>query len=290
MSSAVYVESDFTKILDTAKFPSYLRALTNIPKAKDVYNFLIRCSPNDSQKDSGLDYESFKWLAPLTEARSSKITKLINLRDYDLVLELGSGFSLRWLQTNEFRFFADTDQLATIELKRKMIGELGISVPNSLILEELNPFKTELTSFVDRHTFGVKRIALIHEGFAQYFTRDELKVLAANISALARKFEVEWITPDFSTITQYEAYISYCPQMLKLADARTKATGRNLTTNAFENLDSIENFLKYFNFHAEWYPLLEDWRELSSIGAIADMAGFIEHFYHHLKISIIKTI
>jgi len=275
----------FSKIIDTAKFPAYLRTFSDIPSAAEVYAFLMENSPVDKQVVSGLVYEDFMWLAPIVESRQKAISKCLNSRPYDLIIELGSGFSLRWLQLEQIQNFVDTDLPSTIELKKKMIEKKRICLPNSVRLQPLNPFEVDLIQFVKSNFSRAKSIAIVHEGLAQYFDKSELTVLAQKVRQLSKHYKVDWISTDFSTTEQFRVHEVYDPNMKTLNAARRAASGRDLFSNAFLNIAQIEAFFNDLSFETEHLPILQTPETIVSFKKVEmDTRRFLELFQEHLKV------
>jgi O-methyltransferase involved in polyketide biosynthesis len=288
---SVGMTEEYSMISDTAKFPAYLRTFSKIPYAKEIYRFLVEHSSLDTQIIFGLNYDDFRWMAPLTEARQVSITNYLSTNFFDLVIELGSGFTLRWCQTSNFKYYLDTDLSQTIFLKKSMIKELKIDLPQKIFLEALNPLDVDLLEKVKALDLGVQSIAVVHEGLAQYLTKNEVIDLSKNIKKLSSEFDVQWITPDFSTVEQYLSYDDFDPKMKTLTAARKKSSGRDLMANAFDDVDTLRKFFEKIGFNTEHTYLLENSEYLSTLGdASFDQKKLVAHFYRHLRLWCLKTI
>jgi O-methyltransferase involved in polyketide biosynthesis len=282
---------NYRQISDTAKFPAYLRAFSDIPWASEVYSFLRQLSPVDTQQIFGLNYSKFTWMAPLTEARQKCIDHYLERNSCDLIIELGAGFSLRWNQIRPVGEYLDSDLCETIALKLKLLKELKISIPGNVQIKAVNPFEINFLEFLRENYPCAKSITIVHEGLAQYFSHEELKVLAKIIHGLSNDYEVRWVSTDFSTVEQYQAYYDYCSDMHTLSLARTKSSGRDLMANAFPNLSSLEHFFRKLGFEVRNTPQLDSIELISSMSVMGARAeSFIEHFRPHLKLWELRPI
>jgi O-methyltransferase involved in polyketide biosynthesis len=120
------------------------------------------------------------------------------------------------------------------------------------------------------------------EGLIGYLTREETERLAANVRALLGAFGGgSWICPDFS----FRAEVgSLPPERVRLREAVTGVTQRQLDASAFEDERELTAFLARVGFDVQIRSQIDEAPSLSSISALGLSPTWAERMRSVLRV------
>jgi O-methyltransferase involved in polyketide biosynthesis len=285
------VPGDFSRIRVTAKIAAYYRQFSDIAFAKEVAK---RIGADDAfeqiLREHGLERDKLTFYAPMFEARYKSISQLIGKSGCSQVLELASGFSLRGLDLtlDSAVRYVETDLPDVVATKLTLLDDVRrqhgippsalhvVAVADALDLEALRTAAEGL----DR---GLPLMVLC-EGLIGYLTRDETERLASNVRALLGAFGGgSWICPDWAFKTEVG---SLPPERVRLREAVTGVTQRQLDASAFEDDDDLRRFLARFGFDVEVRRQIDETPALSSISALGLSPTWAERMRPLLRVWI----
>lgn len=265
---------EYNKISTTAKLVANLRALTDIPFAREIA--AASGAEKDFQALAGESAESMKRIAFIWEARYKATDQII--ADYAIkqVLEIAAGLSPRGLAMTEDPdvVYVATDLPQILEQERviveSLLAKLNTTRPN-LHFWAVNALeRNNLLHAASPFQYG-SPIAVITEGLLPYFTRVEKRTLADNIHDLLTRYDGIWITPDVATKHLRKQFLQADDQVQQRMTNIADATGRDLEENAFEDENEVRQFFTDAGFAIEEYPHSNVIEELSSVKR-ADMS------------------
>jgi O-methyltransferase involved in polyketide biosynthesis len=280
--------AEFSRISVTAKLAAYYRQFSDIPFAKEV---ATRIGANDVFEqilhDHGLERDTLTFYAPMFEARYKSITQLIRKSGASQILELASGYSLRGLdltRSGAIRY-VETDlpdvvatKLALLDDVRQQHGIASsplhtVAVADALDFEQLRT----AASVFDR-----RPLMILCEGLIGYLTRDETERLALNVHRLlADHGDGWWIVPDFSFRSELRGLP---PERLRLREAVTGITQRQLDASAFEDSDDLAAFLHGAGFDVQVRSQVDETPSFSSIPALGLSPALVERMRPALRL------
>lgn len=265
--------ADPARISVTAKLSAYYRKFSDIAfaaeaaallGADDAFAALVR--------DHGLEPDKLGFYAPMFEARYKSITQLIFASGASQVLELASGYSLRGLDLtrDSSLCYVETDLRDVIATKLALLDELRrrhdlapapshvVTPADALDLEQLR----RAAAPFDR----ARPLMVLCEGLVGYLARDETERLAANVHALLADFAGGWwLVPDFA----FHANIrDLPPERLRLREAVTGLTQRQLDASAFDDDRDLASFLARVGFAMEVRSQIDETPSFSTLAAL----------------------
>jgi O-methyltransferase involved in polyketide biosynthesis len=282
------VAADLSRISVTAKLAAYYRQFSDIPFAKEV---ATRIHADDAfeqiLRDHELERDQLTFYAPMFEARYKSITQLILESGSSQVLELASGYSLRGLdltQKSTIRY-VETDLPDVVATKLALLDDVRrqheiatsplhlVTVADALDLEQLRaaakPFDAS------------KPLMVLCEGLIGYLTRQETERLAANVHDVLGAFEGgSWICPDFSFKVDIR---NLPPERIRLREAVTGITERQLDASAFEDQDDLVAFFERIGFSVQVRSQVDATPAFSSIAALGLSPALIDRLRPALR-------
>lgn len=281
--------ADLSRISVTAKTSAYYRQFSDIAFAREVAR---RIGADDAfeqiVREHGLERDKLTFYAPMFEARYKSVSQLIGKSGCSQVLELASGYSLRGLdltQQSAIRY-VETDLPDVVATKLTLLDDVrrhhGISpsplhrvtAADALDLEALQTAAGELDHGAP--------LMILCEGLIGYLTRDETELLASNVRALLGAFAGgSWICPDFS----FRAEVgSLPPERVRLREAITGVTQRQLDASAFEDDGDLSAFLARVGFDVRVRSQIDETPALSSISALGLPPASVERMRPLLRV------
>ena len=238
------IDKEYESIIPTATTVLYPLIFTDVPLAKETFEFL------ESKKKT--EYLPDKNLAVEIEARRKLINKLLANENVTQVLELAGGFSSRGFEfcKNKEARFIEIDLPQVAELKRKCLVRLKYSMPNWKILDgnALNNY-----DFCEKYFDKNKKVAVINEGLLRYLTFEEKSVIAGNVKKLLQKYGGVWITCDFTP----GKFVQNQDKNLKdLNKSLSALTDRN-NLPRFKDVKHVKTWLGERGFVAEVHDFIE---------------------------------
>jgi O-methyltransferase involved in polyketide biosynthesis len=281
--------ADFSRISVTAKLAAYYRQFSDIAFAKEV---ATRIGANDVfeqvLRDHGLERDTLTFYAPMFEARYKSITQLIHTIGASQVLELASGYSLRGLdltRDDSFRY-VETDLPDVVATKLSLLDDVRrqhamaasslhtVAAADALDFEQV---RTAAAVF-DRG----RPLMVLCEGLIGYLTRDETERLALTVRRLLANFgDGWWIVPDFSFKAELRGLP---PERIRLREAVTGITERQLDASAFEDRDDLAGFLHAAGFDVQVRSQVDETPSFSSIPALGLSPALVERLRPALRL------
>jgi O-methyltransferase involved in polyketide biosynthesis len=125
-------------------------------------------------------------------------------------------------------------------------------------------------------------LTVLCEGLIGYLTREETECVASNVRALLATFGGGcWICPDFSFRTEVG---SLPPERVRLREAVTGVTQRQLDASAFEDAGDLTAFLARVGFDVQVRSQIDETPALSSISALGLSPTWAERMRSVLRV------
>jgi O-methyltransferase involved in polyketide biosynthesis len=285
------VSADFSRISVTAKLAAYYRQFSDIAFARDVAR---RIGADDAFDEivraHGLSRDALTFYAPMFEARYKSMSHLIGAPSGAQVLELACGYSLRGLDLTQRGAlgYVETDLPEVIATKRALLDEVRqrhaiapsprhvVTAADALDLDQLR----DATERLDHD----RPLTISCEGLVGYLTREETERLAANVRALLGRFAGGcWLCPDFALRADVERLP---PERIRLREAVTGITRRQLDASAFEDEAALTSFLARVGFDVRVVSQIDEAHALSSIAALGLSPTWTERMRSVLRVWI----
>lgn len=265
--------ADPARISVTAKVSAYYRKFSDIAFAGEVAT-LIGADDAFAEivRDHGLDPDTLTFYAPMFEARYKSITQLIRSSGASQVLELASGYSLRGLdlaRDGALRY-VETDLPDVVATKLDLLDELrrrhAIAPSPSHVVAAADALDREqlraATASLDRG----RPLLVLCEGLIGYLTREETSRVAANVRQLIDDFTGgSWIVPDFAFKTELR---NLPPERVRLREAITGVTQRQLDASAFEDPAELASFLDRVGFSVQVRSQVDETPAFATLAAL----------------------
>ncbi|MGE3546111.1 MAG: class I SAM-dependent methyltransferase [Kofleriaceae bacterium] len=276
----------------TAKLAAYYRKFSDIAFASEV---ATRIGADDAfeqiVRDHGLDRGSLTFYAPMFEARYKSITELIRSSGTTQVLELASGYSLRGLElvgTSSIRY-VETDLPAVVATKLSLLDDVrrqhGIAPSSRHVVTAADALDLEQLRTAVGVLDASRPLLVMCEGLIGYLTRAETQRLAANVHRLLGDFAGgSWIVPDFSFKSEIR---DLPPERIRLREAITGVTQRQLDASAFEDHDDLAAFLHRIGFEVRVRSQVDETPSFSSIAALGLPPAVLDRMRSSLRLWVI---
>ena len=289
------VAADPTRISVTAKVSAYYRKFSDIAFAAEVAT-LIGADEAFAEivRDHALDPDKLTFYAPMFEARYKSITQLIGECGATQVLELASGYSLRGLdltQTGSLHY-VETDLRDVVATKLDLLEDVrrrhdiaprplhAVTVADALDLGQL---QLAAAGF-DRG----RPLVILCEGLVGYLTREETSCLIRNVHSLLGEFTGGWwLVPDFAFKTEIR---DLPPERIRLREAITGVTQRQLDASAFEDSDDLAAFLHRVGFDMQVCSQVDKTPSFSTIAALELSPAVIERMRPVLRVWLMRLV
>jgi O-methyltransferase involved in polyketide biosynthesis len=283
------VAADVARISVTAKVSAYYRKFSDIAFAAEVAG-LIGADDAFAEivRAHGLEPDKLTFYAPMFEARYKCITQLIRSSGATQVLELASGYSLRGLDlTRDASFcYVETDLPDVVATKLGLLDEIRarhaiapsplhvVRAADALDVEQLRA----AAAVFDRG----RSLIILCEGLIGYLTRDETRRVAENVRTLLGDFAGgSWIVPDFAFKDEIR---NLPPERLRLREAITGVTQRQLDASAFEDAGDLASFLRSVGFAAQMRSQIDETPSFSTITALGLSPDVIDRLRPALRV------
>ncbi len=285
--------ADAARISVTAKVSAYYRKFSDIAFAAEVATLIGADEAFAAiAREHGLEPDKLTFYAPMFEARYKSITQIIRQSGASQVLELACGYSLRGLDlTRDGSLgYVETDLPDVIATKRELLDELRqrhAIAPNSqhvvmaadvLDVEQLR----RAAAVFDR----ARPLMVLCEGLVGYLTRAETSRLAENVRALVGDFGGGWwVVPDFAFKTEIQ---NLPPERIRLREAITGVTQRQLDASAFEDSSELVGFLGSAGFDVRVCSQVDETPAFSSLAALGLSPAVIERLRSVLRVWVMS--
>lgn len=287
--------TDPARISVTAKVSAYYRKFSDIAFAAEVA-MLIGADEAFAEivRDHALEPDKLTFYAPMFEARYKSITELIRESGASQVLELASGYSLRGLDLTQSGslHYVETDLPEVVATKLELLEEVRrrhdiepsplhvVTVADALDIDQL---RTAAAGF-DRG----RPLMVLCEGLIGYLTKEETGRLAANVHRLLTEFAGGWwIVPDFAFKTEIR---ELPPERIRLREAITGVTQRQLDGSAFEDGDELATFLRGAGFDVQVHAQVDKTPSFSTIAALELSPAVIEQMRPILRVWVMSLV
>ena len=278
----------------TAKVAAYYRQFSDIPFAAEVAE---RVGADEAferiLREHGLERDKLTFYAPMFEARYKSVTQVILGAGAAQVLELASGYSLRGLDLtrNHQLWYVETDLPGVVATKLGLLDDLrdhhGIApAPHHLVMAadalDVEQVRAATAAF-DRG----RPLTVLCEGLIMYLSRSERERLAMNIRGLLGEFAGGcWITPDFSFRADA---VDLPPERVRLREAITGVTQRQIDASAFEDDRDLAAFLTRTGFHVQVRSQVDETPSFSSIQSLGLSPALIERLRPVLRLWVMTS-
>ncbi len=279
----------------TAKVSAYYRKFSDIAFAAEVAT-LIGADDAFAEivRQHGLERDKLTVYAPMFEARYKSITQLIRSSGATQVLELASGYSLRGLDLtlHSSLSYVETDLPDVVAAKQSLLDEVRrrhaiapsplhvVGSADALEVEQLRA----ATAGLDRS----RPLLVLCEGLIGYLTREETTRVAGNVRTLIDEFEGGWwIVPDFAFKTEIR---DLPPERIRLREAITGVTQRQLDASAFEDADDLASFLGRFGFEVQVRSQIDETPAFSTIAALGLSPAVLDRLRPALRVWFMTAI
>jgi O-methyltransferase involved in polyketide biosynthesis len=286
--------ADSSLISVTAKIAAYYRQFSDIPFAQEVAKRIAADAAFDQiLREHGLDREKLTFYAPMFEARYKSITQLILQSGASQVFELASGYSLRGLDLTRSGAvrYVETDLPAVVAAKVGLLEDVRqhhallpsphhvVTAADALDLDEVRSSAAVLDPG--------RPLAVLCEGLIMYLSKEQTEQLARNIRRLLGEFAGgSWITPDFT----FRADASDLPpERVRLREAITGVTQRQIDASAFEDDQDLAAFLGRVGFNVQVRSQVDETPSFSSIQTLGLSPASIERLRGVLRVWVMTT-
>jgi O-methyltransferase involved in polyketide biosynthesis len=287
------VASDPARISVTAKLSAYYRKFSDIAFAAEVATLIgADAAFAELVREHALEPDKLTFYAPMFEARYKSVTQLIGECGATQVLELASGYSLRGLdltQTSSVHY-VETDLRDVVATKLELLEEVRRR-------HDLAPRPSHEVTAADALDLGqLQRAAagfdrgrplmILCEGLVGYLTREETGRLTGNVQRLLGEFSGGWwMVPDFAFKTELR---SLPPERIRLREAVTGITERQLDASAFEDADDLAAFVHRAGFEMEMFRQVDKTASFSTIAALDLSPDVIERMRPVLRVWLMR--
>jgi len=288
------VPADSSLISVTAKIAAYYRQFSDIPFAHEVAKRIGAEAAFDRiLKEHGLERDALTFYAPMFEARYKSITRLLVASGASQVLELASGYSLRGLDLTRSGAvrYVETDLPDVVAAKRDLLDELrrhhGIaSSPHHVVTVadalDLDAVRSS-AAVLDR----ARPLTILCEGIIMYLSKAQTAQLATNVHRLLGEFAGgAWITPDFTFRSEAK---DLPPERVRLREAITVVTQRQIDASAFEDERDLAAFLAGVGFDVEVRSQIDETPSFASIHALGLSPAVIDRLRGVLRVWVMTT-
>lgn len=288
------MSADRSLISVTAKVAAYYRQFSDIPFAAEVAKRIGADAEFERiLREHGLERDKLTFYAPMFEARYKSITQVILQSGASQVLELASGYSLRGLDLTRHHqlWYVETDLPEVVATKLGLLEDLrnhqGISPVSQHVVSAADALDFEqvraATAVFDR----CRPLTVLCEGLIMYLSKSENERLAMNIHGLLGEFAGGcWITPDFSFRADAK---DLPPERVRLREAITGVTQRQVDASAFEDDRDLAAFLNRTGFNAQVRNQVDETPSFSSIESLGLSPALIERLRAVLRLWVMTS-
>ena len=278
----------------TAKVAAYYRQFSDIPFAPETAELIGAEAAYDRiLREHRLERDKLTFYAPMFEARYKSLTQLIHKSGASQVLELASGYSLRGLDLtrSDAVRYVETDLPEVVAAKLSLLEDVRqqhsiLPNPRHVVTGadalDLDQVRVAAAVFDRRQP-----LAVLCEGLIMYLSKTETEQLATNIRRLLGEFAGgAWITPDFTF--RVEA-TDLPPERVRLREAITGVTQRQIDASAFEDGQDLTAFLGRVGFNVQVRSQIDETPSFSSIQALGLSPTSVERLRAVLRVWVMTA-
>jgi O-methyltransferase involved in polyketide biosynthesis len=248
--------------------------------ADDAFDRILR--------EHGLERDGLTFYAPMFEARYKSITQLLLHSGATQILELASGYSLRGLDLTRRSAvrYVETDLPDVVEAKLSLLEEIRqhhalpgnphhiVTAADALDFDGVR----SSAAVLDRS----RPLTILCEGLIMYLSKEQTEQLATNIRRLLGEFAGgAWITPDFTFKVEAR---DLPPERVRLREAITGVTQRQIDASAFEDGHELAVFLGRVGFNVQVRSQVDETPSFSSIQALGLPPASIDRLRGALRV------
>jgi O-methyltransferase involved in polyketide biosynthesis len=286
--------ADSSLISVTAKLAAYYRQFSDIPFASDVARRIgADAAFEQILREHGLQRDTLTFYAPMFEARYKSITQLVLQSDAPQVLELASGYSLRGLDLSRSGTirYVETDLPDVIAAKLELLEGIrqnhGLRTSSQHVVTTANALDLEQVREAATVFDKPQPLTVLCEGLLMYLTKEEVEQLATHVRQLLHDFAGGcWITPDFTFRTDAS---NFPPERVRLREAISGVTQRQVDASAFEHRHDLEAFLNRMGFDVQVRSQIDETPFFSSINTLGLSPTSIDRLRAGLHVWIMRT-
>jgi len=270
---SLFNNADYESVIPTATTTLYPLIFTDIPYAKETFEFL------EGKKKT--EYLPDKILAVQYEARHKLINKLLAKTGIKQVLELASGFSARGIELckNEKIKYLELDLPQVAQLKKELFNRDKTSNWEIIDGNALNNY-----DFCEEYFDQNKEVAVIHQGLLRYLTFEERAIIAQNVKKLLQKHGGVWITCDFTPAK----WIQKKDETMQNHNKKlSELTDRN-NLPRFQDLQHVKDWLDKRGFCVEFHDFVEAESLLTSPKILGISKEKVKHQLEHAVVTVIR--
>jgi O-methyltransferase involved in polyketide biosynthesis len=287
--------ADSSLISVTAKIAAYYRQFSDIPFAQEVAKRIDADAAFDRiLREHGLQREKLTFYAPMFEARYKSITQLILQSGAPQVLELASGYSLRGLDLTRSGAvrYVETDLPDVIAAKLGLLEEVRQhhAIPRSAqhVVTTADALDFDQVRSIAAVLDPSRPLTVLCEGLIMYLSKEQTEQLATNIRRLLGEFAGgSWITPDFTFKVEAK---DLPPERVRLREAITGVTQRQIDASAFEDGHDLAAFLGRVGFNVQVKSQVDETPSFSSVQALGLSPATIERLREVLRVWVMTTV
>lgn len=261
---------DHSLISVTAKVAAYYRQFSDIPFAAEVAR---RIGADEAferiLREHQLERDKLTFYAPMFEARYKSITRLIIASGASQVLELASGYSLRGLDLSRGGTirYVETDLPDVVATKRGLLEDIrrqhGLQPSPGHVVASADALDLEQVRAAVAALDRRQPLTILCEGLIMYLSKSETEQLATNIHRLLGEFAGGcWICPDFTFRGEAK---DLPPERVRLREAITGVTQRQIDASAFADSDDLIAFLNRVGFDVQVRSQIDETPSFSSL-------------------------
>ena len=286
--------ADSSLISVTAKISAYYRQFSDIPFAREVAKRIgAEAAFDQILREHGLERDQLTFYAPMFEARYKSITQLILQSGTSQVLELASGYSLRGLdltRSGALRY-VETDLPHVVETKRGLLDEVrqhhGILPSPHHVVTAADALDFDAVRSAAAGLDRSRTLTVLCEGLILYLSKEQTEQLATNLRRLLGEFAGgSWITPDFTFRVEAR---HLPPERVRLREAITGVTQRQVDASAFEDADDLEAFLGAMGFNVQVRSQVDETPSFSSLQALGLPPASLERLRGVLRVWVMTA-
>ncbi len=286
--------ADYSLISVTAKLAAYYRQFSDIPFAQEVAKRIgAEAAFDQILREHGLQRDKLTFYAPMFEARYKSLTQLILKSVASQVLELASGYSLRGLDltsSHEIRY-VETDLPEVVRAKLGLLEDVrqqhGLAQSPRHVVATADALDLAQVRAVAGALDRRQPMTVLCEGLLMYLSKQEIEQLATNIHRLLAEFAGgSWITPDFTFRVEAS---DLPPERVRLREAVTGVTQRQIDASAFEDGDELATFLGRVGFNLQVRGQVDETPSFFSIQALGLPPASIERMRATLRVWVMTA-
>jgi O-methyltransferase involved in polyketide biosynthesis len=209
------------------------------------------------------------------------------------ILELASGYSLRGLDLtrNHALEYVEVDLPDVVAAKRTLLADIrthhGIPSSAEHVVTQANALDWEQLSTAAAVLDRRRPLMVLCEGLILYLSNTETQRLATNVSRLLGEFPGgSWITPDFTFRAESRGLPA---ERVRLREAITGLTQRQLDASAFEDAEDLTEFLKRAGFDVQVRSQVDETPSFSSLEALGLSPAWIERLRAVLRVWVMTV-